>query len=64
MEYPKDGWTWDEFIETAKKLTNPDAGVHGCSIAANGQAFGYSDRQILRKHDYTYVERIVQLGIL
>lgn len=41
VEYPKDGWTWDEFIETAKKLTNPDAGVHGCSIAANGQAFGY-----------------------
>lgn len=41
VEYPKDGWTWDEFIETAKKLTNPDAGIHGCSIAANGQAFGY-----------------------
>ena len=41
VEYPKDGWTWDEFIETAKKLTNPDAGVHGCSIAADGQAFGY-----------------------
>ena len=41
VEYPKDGWTWDEFIETAKKLTNPDAGIHGCSIAANGQAVGY-----------------------
>lgn len=41
VEYPKDGWTWDEFIETAKKLTDPDAGIYGCSIAADSQAFGY-----------------------
>ncbi|WP_427884906.1 ABC transporter substrate-binding protein [Kribbella sp. GL6] len=26
---PKDGWTWDDFVATAKQLTNPAKGVFG-----------------------------------
>ncbi len=26
---PAEGWTWDEYIETAKKLTNPEKGIYG-----------------------------------
>ena len=31
LEYPKDGWTWDEFYEDAKKLTKSDGSVYGLS---------------------------------
>ena len=41
VAYPQDGWTWDEFIETAKALTDAENGIYGCCIAAGGQAFGY-----------------------
>jgi multiple sugar transport system substrate-binding protein len=41
VAYPQDGWTWDEFIETAKALTDAENGVYGCCIQAGGQAFGY-----------------------
>lgn len=29
VPYPKGEWTWDEYIETAKKLTNKDKGIYG-----------------------------------
>ncbi|WP_105617132.1 ABC transporter substrate-binding protein [Vallitalea okinawensis] len=29
VPYPDGSWTWDEYIETAKKLTNPDKGIYG-----------------------------------
>lgn len=29
VDYPKGNWTWEEYIETAKKLNNPDEGVYG-----------------------------------
>lgn len=41
VAYPEEGWTWDEFIEIAKQLTDAENGIYGCSIAAGGQAFGY-----------------------
>lgn len=41
VEYPSDDWTWDEFIEIAKKLTDADNGVYGTAIAPTGQQFGY-----------------------
>lgn len=41
VAYPEDGWTWDEFIETAKALTDAENGIYGCSIQAGGQSFGY-----------------------
>lgn len=41
VEYPTDGWTWDEFIATAKALTDAENGIYGCSIQPSGQQFGY-----------------------
>ncbi|AEW99485.1 sugar transporter sugar binding lipoprotein (plasmid) [Streptantibioticus cattleyicolor NRRL 8057 = DSM 46488] len=29
VPYPKAGWTWDEFVETARRLTDPGHGVFG-----------------------------------
>lgn len=29
VPFPKDGWTWDEFLDTAKRLTDADKGVFG-----------------------------------
>ncbi|MFE7357855.1 extracellular solute-binding protein [Streptomyces sp. NPDC057543] len=29
IPYPKEGWSWDEFLQTAAKLTDPDRGVFG-----------------------------------
>lgn len=41
VDYPTDEWTWDEFIETAKKLTDKDSGIWGAVIGASGQSYGY-----------------------
>jgi len=29
VPYPKGEWTWDQYLETAKKLTNPSKGIYG-----------------------------------
>ncbi|MBC8081132.1 MAG: sugar ABC transporter substrate-binding protein [Gorillibacterium sp.] len=29
VPYPKGAWTWDQYIETAKQLTNKKAGIYG-----------------------------------
>jgi len=29
VPYPKGDWTWDQFIDTAKKLNNPAKGIYG-----------------------------------
>lgn len=43
VEYPKADWTWDEFYETAKKLTKEDGSVHGyCNVSSNNQAGYYN----------------------
>ena len=36
VEYPKDGWTWDEMIETARKLTDSDKGIYGITAEFGG----------------------------
>lgn len=35
LEYPKDGWTWDEFYEDAKKLTKSDGSVYGFGLSSS-----------------------------
>lgn len=35
LEYPKDGWTWDEFYEDAKKLTKSDGSVYGYGLSSS-----------------------------
>ncbi len=41
VEYPADDWTWDDFIEIAKALTDADSGVYGAAIPASGQEACY-----------------------
>lgn len=41
VEYPSDDWTWDDFIATAKALTDADNGIYGVAIAPTGQQWGY-----------------------
>ena len=37
VEYPKEGWTWDEFLETAEKLTYEENGktVYGYGLSSS-----------------------------
>lgn len=35
LEYPKEGWTWDEFYEDAKKLTKSDGSVYGFGLSSS-----------------------------
>ncbi|WP_339310970.1 sugar ABC transporter substrate-binding protein [Paenibacillus sp. FSL M7-0896] len=32
VPYPSGEWTWDQYIETAKKLTDPSKGIYGSSM--------------------------------
>ena len=41
VEYPADDWTWDDFIATAKALTDADNSVYGAAIPASGQSACY-----------------------
>ena len=41
VDYPSDDWSWDEFIEIAKALTDADAGVYGVAVQPTGQQWGY-----------------------
>ena len=36
MPEPKAGWTWDEFVATARSLTNPSKGIFGTGWPADG----------------------------
>jgi multiple sugar transport system substrate-binding protein len=36
VPYPKDDWTWDEFLATAAELNDPDAGVAGFAWPGTG----------------------------
>ena len=35
IAYPKDGWTWDEFSDAAKKLTKADGSVYGYGLSSS-----------------------------
>lgn len=37
VAYPKAGWTWDDYLADAKKLTNASSGVWGSAAALAGQ---------------------------
>lgn len=35
IAYPQDGWTWDEFLETARALTKEDGSVYGYGLSSS-----------------------------
>jgi multiple sugar transport system substrate-binding protein len=35
VEYPTEGWTWDDMLETAQALTDPENGIWGIQLPAN-----------------------------
>jgi len=39
IPYPKDGWTWDEFKETAKKLTDAGKKQYGFGVRAENDPY-------------------------
>ena len=41
VEYPSDDWTWEEMVETARKLTNKEKGIYGITAEMNGQQYYY-----------------------
>ncbi len=42
VPYPTaDGWTWSKYVETAKKLTNPDKGIYGSFMNLDWDSYQY-----------------------
>ena len=37
VEYPKVGWTWDEYVAIAKKLSDPKKGIYGSFMQPDSQ---------------------------
>lgn len=37
LDYPNADWTWDDLLEAAKALTNPDTGVYGFGVSNNNE---------------------------
>ncbi|MFC9558639.1 ABC transporter substrate-binding protein [Agromyces sp. NPDC056965] len=42
LAYPAAGWTWDDFVTAAEKITDPAAGVYGTAAAPYGQMTYYN----------------------
>lgn len=42
VEYPQAGWTWDDYLDTAKALTDPEAGIWGSAAALRDQEGFYN----------------------
>lgn len=42
VSYPDDKWTWDDWMDAAKKLTDKKKGVYGMAAPDNGQNFIYN----------------------
>lgn len=42
VPYPTDDWTWDDFVETARKMTNPEKGVYGTAAPLDWQTCYYN----------------------
>ncbi|MGI6173172.1 MAG: ABC transporter substrate-binding protein [Christensenellales bacterium] len=40
VEYPKNGWTWDEFVETCKAIKEA-TGIYGVALNGDMQSLGY-----------------------
>lgn len=45
VPYPSGSWTWDEYIETAKKLTDPAKGIYGSYMLDYDNYMYYQARQ-------------------
>jgi len=41
VPYPKAPWTWDDYIATAKKLTNKDKGIYGSYFVLDWEYYYY-----------------------
>jgi len=63
IPYPKDGWTWDEFVDTAKKLTDASNKQYGFALRpepdtydlqgfiwSNGSSFVSEDGKQIKGH--------------
>lgn len=42
VEYPTDDWTWEEFVEKAEQLTDPEQGIFGTAVQLDEQAGWYN----------------------
>jgi multiple sugar transport system substrate-binding protein len=42
VSYPQKGWTWEQMVETAKKLTNKEKGIYGIGAPLDSQTCYYS----------------------
>lgn len=42
VSYPQKGWTWDDMVATAKKLTNKDKGIYGVAAPLDFQTCYYN----------------------
>lgn len=42
VSYPSADWTWADFQQTAKKLTDPDKGIYGIAAELEGQEYYYN----------------------
>ncbi len=42
VPYPKDDWTWDDMVATAKKLTDPEKGIYGVAASYDNQQATYN----------------------
>lgn len=42
VEYPKEGWTWEDMVEKARALTDPEKGVYGIAAPMNYQSTYYN----------------------
>ncbi len=42
VAYPKAGWTWDDMVAAAKKLTNKDKGIYGIAAPLDFQTCYYN----------------------
>ena len=40
--YPSPDWTWDDFVETAKRLTDKNKGIYGAAVQLDEQAGWYN----------------------
>lgn len=45
VPYPSGQWTWDEYIETAKKLTDPSKGIYGSYMLDYDVYMNFTARQ-------------------
>lgn len=41
VPYPTDDWTWDQMVDTARQLTNPEKGIYGITAEFGGQQYYY-----------------------